>query len=248
MSRVVPRRPSPAVLATLAGVGLAVSGVAASAFAAEPTPAAGALRLHSGIDVSWHSGAVDWKAVRAAGHTFAYLKATEGVDLADPAFPGHWRSARQAGLLRGAYHFYVTEDDPDAQARFFISKVVLGPGDLVPVVDVETIGHGTPPGLAARLRRFCDLLEAHYGVRPVIYTSPTFWNRHLDGSFGHHPLWVAEYGVDSPAVPEGWERWHLWQWRENASVPGVEKGADVSRVNADVGELDDLLVPDGSPD
>jgi lysozyme len=232
----------------LAGVGIAIGGVAWPAFAGDPAIASGAPRLDSGIDVSWHSGTVDWHAVRTAGHTFAYLKATEGVDLADPAFSGHWRAARQAGVVRGAYHFYVTEDDPEAQARFFISKVVLEPGDLVPVVDVETVGHGTPPGLAARLRRFCDLLEAHYGVRPVIYTSPTFWDRHLDDSFGHHPLWIAEYGVDSPTVPEGWERWHLWQWQEDATIPGVEKGADVSRVNLELGDLAVLMIPEPPSD
>ncbi len=232
----------------LAGVGLAVGGAAATVVAGEPGTAPGAPRLHSGIDVSWHSGVIDWTTVRTAGHTFAYLKATEGVDLADPAFPDHWRAAKHAGIIRGAYHFYVTEDDPEEQARFFISTVVLEPGDLVPVVDVETIGHGTPPGLAARLRRFCDVVEAHYGVRPAIYTSPKFWNRHLDGSFGQHPLWIAEYGVDTPTVPAGWDGWHLWQWQENATVPGVEKGADVSRVNLDLGDLAVLMIPDTPSD
>lgn len=237
------RRPSAALGALVGGIALVIGASAGQSSAEEPAAVAGAPRLHSGIDVSWHSGTVDWDAVRAAGHTFVFLKATEGVDLPDPSFADHWRAAGDAGLVRGAYHFYVTEDDPEAQARLFISKVALAPGDLVPVVDVETIGHDTAPGVAARLQTFCDLIEKHYGVRPIIYTSPTFWNRHLDASFGHHPLWIAEYGVESPTVPTGWNRWHLWQWRENATVPGVEKGADISRVNLDIDRLDDLLIP-----
>ena len=32
--------------------------------------------------------------------------------------------------MRGAYHFYVTEDDPEAQAKLFIETVDLEPGDV----------------------------------------------------------------------------------------------------------------------
>ena len=200
--------------------------------------------LQQGIDVSWHSGEIDWPAVRAAGHTFSYIKATEGDDLADPAFEQHWRAAGAAGVRRGAYHFYVTEDDPRDQAEFFISKVRLAPGDLAPVVDIELIGEKTKPGLADRLRIWLEIVEGHYGVRPMIYTSPNFWNAHVGEGFGHYPLWIADYDVDEPVLPVGWNAWHLWQWRDNADVPGVEKGADMSRINHRVENLDVLLVRD----
>jgi lysozyme len=141
-------------------------------------------RMHQGVDVSMHSGAVDWQAVAGAGHHYAYLKATEGVDLKDSAFDEHWRRAKEAGLVRGAYHFYVTEDDPEEQAQFFIRNVELQPGDLIPAVDVEVLGHGTEPGLPNRLRRFLEILEAHYGVKPLLYTSPNFWDQHMAHDFG----------------------------------------------------------------
>jgi lysozyme len=200
--------------------------------------------LEQGIDVSDHSGEVDWKAVKQAGHSFAFVKATEGVDLRDPLFAEHWRLAGQAGLVRGAYHFFVTEDDPAEQARFFISTVRLSPGDLVPVVDVELIGHDTTPGLDGRLRTWLEAVEAHYRVRPIIYTTANFWDRHLTADFGDYPLWVAEYGVEEPRLPAGWSTWHLWQWRENAAIAGVEKGADLSRVNRGGVDLSPLLVPE----
>ena len=46
----------------------------------------------------------------------------------------------------GIFLFYVTEDDPEEQARFFIDNVTLQPGDLAPVVDVEIIANGEAPG------------------------------------------------------------------------------------------------------
>ena len=218
-----------------------------------PTVDLGAVvaRLHDGIDVSVHSGAVDWSTVAASGHGFVVLKATEGVDLADAAFAEHWPAVKAAGLVRGAYHFYVTEDDPDEQADFFTRTVRLEPGDLAPVVDIELIGHGTTPGLAGRLRRFLSRLEAHYGIRPILYTDPDFWDQHLASAsdaetFGSYPLWVAEYDVDSPRLPTDWSIWHLWQWRADAAVPGVENGADLNRAHAEA-DLRGLVVVQVSP-
>jgi lysozyme len=207
-----------------------------------------AARLHHGLDVSDHSGSVDWRQVEAGGHTFAFIKATEGVDLKDPAFDLHWPQLKEAGLVRGAYHFYVTEDDPEEQARFFIETVTLEPGDLAPVVDVELIGHGTHEGLPERLRLFLDRLYGHYGVKPIVYTTAKFWDEHFTAEFGDHPLWVAEYDVDEPKLPAGWKSWHLWQWRGDATVPGVEKGADLSQVNRSGVDLAALVVPGPATD
>jgi len=205
-----------------------------SGVAAEPGGAPAPEGTPRGIDVSHYSGSVDWRQVAGAGYSFAYVKATEGVDDADPAFRDHWQRLAEAGLLRGAYHFYVTEDDPEEQARFFLDTVEHRTGDLVPVVDIEILGRGTPAGLADRLRRFLDIIEQEIGARPMVYTEPNFWDAHLTPDFGHHPLWVAEYGTDEPRIPKGWSRWTLWQWVEEAEVPGVEKGADLSRLHPDV--------------
>lgn len=187
-----------------------------------------------GIDVSAHSGQVDWTKVIGEGYGFAFVKATEGVDFKDSAFDDNWPAMKAAGMIRGAYHFYVTEDDPTAQANFFIANVTLEPGDLAPVVDVEVIGHNTQPGLAERLATWLSVVEQHYGVKPIIYTSPSFWDANLDGSFGAYPLWIAEYGVNTPKMPTGWQTWHLWQWQGDATVAGVENSADLNRVNPEI--------------
>lgn len=232
---------APAALATLAMAFLAPA-------LAEPPPRL-ATRAEPppsdvrGIDVSHYSGAVDWGAVRGAGVHFAYVKATEGVDAADPAFASHWEElGKDPSILRGAYHFYVTEDDPEEQARFFLSTVTLRPGDLPPVVDIEILGHGTQPGLADRLATFLGIVERETGTRPIIYTSPNFWNAHLTDRFGDYPLWVAEYGVGTPVTPEGWDDWTLWQWEKDVDVPGIEKGADLSHLHPDV-DLESFRIP-----
>lgn len=202
-------------------------------------------RLQRGIDVSSHSGEVDWVQVRDQRFSFAVVKASEGVDLPDPEHDAHWQQLTATGMLRGAYHFYVTEDDPDAQADLFLATARLEPGDLAPVVDVEVIGHHTPPGLADRLQRFLDRLEEAYGVPPIIYTTARFWDAHLPATFGRYPLWVAEFEVDEPNLPHGWDRWHLWQYEDDSDVPGVAKDADLTRGNSEIEDLGRLLIPAG---
>ncbi len=211
---------------SLAVVMLLAGGVlAAGAGSAQRPPSA-----LVGIDVSHHSGAIDWQAVAAEGPAFVYLKASEGIDDADPSFAGHWRQLGALGLPRGAYHFFVTEDDPEQQARFFLSVARPAAGDLPPVVDVETLGRDTVRPVAPALRRFLELVEHETGKTPIIYTGARFWNAHFDASFARFPLWVAEYGVDEPTLPAGWAEWLLWQFQGDATIPGVEKGADRSRL------------------
>ena len=198
---------------------------------------------HLGIDVSHHSGEVDWRTVAAEGYAFAVVKASEGVDAPDPRFDDNWGGAADAGLVRGAYHFYVTEDDPQAQAELFLSTAKLGAGDLAPVVDIELIGRGTEEAkLPDDLRRFLEILEEKTGVPPILYTPPDFWDAHFHESYGRYPLWVAEYGVEAPKLPEGWTGWVLWQFQGDADVPGVEKSADRSKSHPEV-ELDALRIP-----
>jgi lysozyme len=237
-----------ALLAALAcgGPGETPPAESAAPAAGPAAPAAPPMagRLHHGLDVSGHSGNVDWPALAEAGHSFAFIKATEGQDLKDPAFDRHWPAIKNAGIIRGAYHFYVTEDDPELQARFFIDTVALEPGDLAPVVDIELLGHGTRDGLANKLRTWLDLVERHYGVKPIIYTAANFWDAHLNDQFGEYPLWIADYEVDQPRLPRGWTAWHLWQNKGDADLKGVEKGADLSLVNHSGPDLSALIVPE----
>ena len=198
-----------------------------------------------GLDVSYHSGRVDWTAAKAAGHSFGLTLATAGVDFRDPLLSAHWEGMRQAGLVRGAYHFFVAADDPVDQARHFLSHVALEPGDLVPVIDIESLGHSPGTDLPQRLRAFIAEIEVALGVRPIIYTGPSFWNDHGNADFGDYPLWIAEYGVEAPKVPTGWRTWHLWQWQGNAALPEISAVVDLNRVHpdADLGRL--LVPPDG---
>jgi lysozyme len=55
-----------------------------------------------GTDVSKYQTSVDWAQAKAAGISFAFIKATEGGDRVDDYFHEHWRGAKAAGVPRGA--------------------------------------------------------------------------------------------------------------------------------------------------
>ena len=54
-----------------------------------------------GIDVSKYQGDIDWPRVRSSGTSFAYIKATEGGDVADDRFAENWDGAARAGVQLG---------------------------------------------------------------------------------------------------------------------------------------------------
>ena len=69
-------------------------------------------------------GVVGWAAVKAAGASFTFVKATEGLSYTDSRFVHNWPAIFKAGIaIRGAYHYAHVESDPVAQARHFVQAV-----------------------------------------------------------------------------------------------------------------------------
>ena len=60
-----------------------------------------------GIDVSKYQGVVDWPAVQKAGVRFAFIRVSDGLDSLDEHFAKNWTGAHAAGLLRGAYQYFL---------------------------------------------------------------------------------------------------------------------------------------------
>ena len=193
-----------------------------------------------GIDVSHYQGSVGWSGVKAAGISFALAKASDGASYVDDQFANNWQGMKTAGIIRGAYHFYETQDDPILQAQNFENTVgSLGATDLPPVLDIETYnGAYGSASLVENVQTWLSTVEQKLGRRPSIYTGPSFWNEYMNDQFGAYPLWVAEYGVTTPTLPNGWTAWTFWQYSQNGSVAGVTGNVDL---DAYAGSADDLL-------
>ncbi len=182
-----------------------------------------------GIDVSKYQSAIAWEEVKAmrVKHIqigFAFIKATEGIGNTDPRFGRNWRKAKEAGICRGAYHFFIASKDGRMQAENFIKRVDLEPGDLPPVLDIEQMNGATAAELRKEAKRWLETAEAYYNVRPIIYTNVDFYNRVLGSEFDSYPLWVAHYyEPEQPRIKRGWVFWqHSDEGRVNGIVPKVD--------------------------
>jgi GH25 family lysozyme M1 (1,4-beta-N-acetylmuramidase) len=196
-----------------------------------------------GVDVSGYQGtSINWGAVKAAGRVFAFAKATEGTGFVDSAFAHNWPGMRNAGVLRGAYHFFRPGTDGAAQADAFVNQIVaqggLVAGDLPPVADVEVSDNMSAATVVARLHAFLDRVQARTGRVPLIYTANFFWGSYLGNpNFSGYPLWVANYGPSCPYLPNAWADWKFWQNSDNDSVSGIPGGVDGDMFNGTLAEL-----------
>ena len=192
-----------------------------------------------GIDLSGYQPIVDWPKLTASGIAFAFIKATEGTTLVDHTFARHWTQARQANVLRGAYHFFRPKQDAESQAKLFLAQLA-DPGELPPVVDVEVADGVAPAQIAAGVGVWLDVVTSRLG-RPLIYTSPSFWNA-LPGAAqlaSKADLWVAHWGTRVPAAVNGWQGWKFWQFTNKASIAGIPGSVhvDEDRFNGSLAEL-----------
>ncbi len=187
-----------------------------------------------GIDVSKWNGDIDWGKVKASGVSFAFIKATEGKDRFDNRFLEYWRGAHAARIAYAPYHFYYFCSTPDAQADWFIANVPKSAVALPPVLDVEWNGESktctTRPSkaeLLPQLQRFLNRLEAHYGKRPIIYTSVDFHRDILVGEFQNYHFWVRSVAAH-PTETYADRRWAFWQYTSTGVIPGIKGDTDIN--------------------
>jgi len=197
-----------------------------------------------GIDISHYQGDIDWKMLKQTRQGqfpihFIFMKATEGGDFSDDKFVANFDSARIYGFIRGAYHFYNPKTDASKQADFFIQSVKLEPGDLPPVLDIETKGRDVKK-LQQDLKIWLRKVETHYGVKPIIYASYKFKTRYLNDSvFNTYPYWIAHYYVDSVQYQGDWK---FWQHTDVGTLPGIDEKVDLNIYNGTKESLRSLLI------
>jgi lysozyme len=194
-----------------------------------------------GIDISKYQGTVNFKEIKADRIRYVFVRATEGITYQDADFESNLANARAVGLATGAYHFYETNDDPLSQFENFKSVVSLRPGDLPPVIDIEKLHNKDHANLIDNLYVFLNALEDHYGVKPIIYSGEKFSNEYLTQLDGY-PLWLAEYEVVEPNLPQGWGKWTFWQWSQSTTVKGIVGQVDGDRFNGNELSFRNLLI------
>lgn len=187
-----------------------------------------------GIDISVWQGHIDWPTAQANGVNFAFMKATEGGDLVDPAFATNWANAAAANVPRGAYHFFYHCGPAAAQARWFIRHVPRAANALPPVLDMEW----TPRSPTCRAKRpatdvradartYLAAVQSHYGKRPILYTTTDFYEENELWQLTGVDFWLRSTAAH-PSDRYPGQHWIFWQYSGTGSVPGIQGKVDLN--------------------
>lgn len=188
-----------------------------------------------GIDVSRYQEKVDWEQVKEAGFEFVMIRVGyRGYGKAGDLKPDqladrHYKGAKEAGLMVGAYFFSqaVSVEEAREEALYALELTRDWELDLPIVYDWEYIEEGRAAQvdidtLTACAIAFCQEIS-DVGRRTMIYVSPWFGNLHLDQLY-EYPQWLARY-TDQLDYPY---RFEMWQYTSTGSVPGVQGDVDIN--------------------
>jgi lysozyme len=210
-----------------------------------------------GVDPSEWQDQIDWTAMRGRGKWFSLPKMS-GYRR-DKRFDEYWAGARDAGLVRGPYHFF-SENPAADQAQLFLGILPrLAPGDLPPSLDIESdknnkfieqLANGTltVAAIAAGMTSWLQAVERALGRRPMLYLGSFFRDDvrpHLanQSQFTEYLLWVVDM-VNHPPQLLGWPDWACWQYAEDGTAgyhePGIGGGAAGIDFNAFRGSIHEL--------
>jgi GH25 family lysozyme M1 (1,4-beta-N-acetylmuramidase) len=176
-----------------------------------------------GIDISHWQGDLTldwWVTAYNEGYRFVFLKATEGLEFADPKYAINKTNAQLAGFKVGAYHFARPEKSGIRQAEFFIS--VAGELDIGGVWDLEDDGGVDDIVVNSRTEDFLSTLNSHYEYS-WMYSAAWFLDpRQINPQVPYY-RWVAHWTTASePYMPRIWRdrEYDAWQHSNSEEVAG----------------------------
>lgn len=203
------------------------------------------------VDVAYNNVGIDWVKAKAGGVRAGIAKASESFTIEDSQFKNNWQQMADAGLPRGAYHFYRWWASSGSQAKKFVSVVKkyggVKPGDKL-FLDEEEQGHMS-------LRSMIDYsynVEQELGI-PVGWYSWAWMLNQLkmnklkssDIEFmAQRIIWGAGYPNDPDLyatppkfyIPDHTKFGPMVLWQYDSEVPnvqGIPGGTDVNWVDPD---------------
>lgn len=155
-----------------------------------------------------------WNAQTPLDRKFVIIKLTEGIGFKDPKADEHYNNAKNAGVLRGYYHFARPDlgNSANAEAEWFVSQLPAGElGQAILSLDYEEKALAYGPTWA---RLFLDRVYQLTGVKPVIYIQASVLKDYKLVADGDYDLWVAKWSNNAPD-PSPWSYYALWQYTDD---------------------------------
>lgn len=226
-------------------------------------------------DLYWRDldGKPDWSAlfeatwgpdVDGARHLYngAILKATEGASYYPTAidwFKRSWKAVRASerygvDFVRGAYHYLRFDVDGERQADYYLRTVESaggwGPGDVLPIVDIEFGGASSRNRKTARAtvernaRAWVAKVKRVTGRGVILYGGASLGELGIRDRLGASWLWPASYTArmnSREATSIGWtlSEVAMWQYTDGRVAKAVTtRGTVLPRTVPGFGAVD----------
>jgi lysozyme len=107
-------------------------------------------------------------------------------------------------------------------------------------VDVEEKKEWDLATFHKNFKLFLNLVEGHFGKKPMIYTVNSFYNKYLAGNYKDYHFLIGRYDENQPFMKDD-HRWTIWQFTDEATVEGIPKPVDIDVLNPEI-KFEELLL------
>jgi lysozyme len=179
-----------------------------------------------GIEVGSDDGAVNWRAAKAIGASFAYLDASASAFARDPAFAKNLEDARAARLQVGAVHLYDPCQPAEKQAANFVTVVPRDAALLPPAVDLDLLADECPvrvsdAAVTSELMTFLNQIETHTGKPTILKISSRFEKRYHLATKIDRNLWLERTRFAPDYAGRPWMLWTANSMLNSAAADGA---------------------------
>ena len=97
------------------------------------------------------------------------------------------------------------------------------------MLDIEKLPENQSlDSLKVGLRRWLEKVDAHYKIKPIIYSGNNYYEAFLKAEFSEYTFWIANYNF---FVEDFCDDWLFWQFTEKATVKGIPCNVDINIYN-----------------
>lgn len=194
----------------------------------------------TGIDISSHTGKIDFDKVKDQNIDFIFFKATEGENYTDNKFEENYKGLKRIGIPIGVYHFFRFNKSGKRQASYFLSVVESKQFDLPFVLDIEDWGNPTTKNsdeVTKEIIEFINELKKRTNKKILIYTNENGYNKYLKNKFNKYDIWICSFSKK----PKINREWIFWQHSHKGQFDFANGWVDINTFNGNKKDFEKYL-------
>jgi lysozyme len=194
----------------------------------------------TGIDISAHTGKIDFPKIANQNIDFVFIKATEGETFVDSRLEVNYTKAHASNIPFGFYHFYRFNRDGRRQANNFLKNIHGKKTALPLVIDVEEWGNVTRKNvkdIKKEINTFITVVEQKSGRPIIIYTNESSFEKYIRDNCDKKDIWICSFNK----TPKIGRKWTFWQHSHKGRLEGADGWVDLNTFNGSRDEWTDYL-------